>query len=83
LVDQHIGQRIAMIRRQLGWSQEDLARRVAASRYVDNFSTSGLRKIERGDIANPRPNTLRAIADAFGAKDVQALLDGQPPKRVA
>ncbi|HEU0213519.1 MAG TPA: tetratricopeptide repeat protein [Jiangellaceae bacterium] len=46
-------------RRRLGLSQQDLADR-------SGVTVRGLRKIESGQIATPRPVTVRLLADAFG-----------------
>ncbi|MCY1138022.1 tetratricopeptide repeat protein [Actinoplanes sp. Pm04-4] len=46
-------------RRRLGLSQEDLAERIGVS-----ISTIG--KVEAGRISQPRPATVRLLADAFG-----------------
>jgi tetratricopeptide (TPR) repeat protein len=45
-------------RRRLGLSQQDLAER-------SGVTVRGLRKIESGQIATPRPVTVRLLADAF------------------
>jgi tetratricopeptide (TPR) repeat protein/transcriptional regulator with XRE-family HTH domain len=49
-------------RRRLGLSQQDLAERTGVT-------VRGLRKIESGQIATPRPVTVRLLADAFGLVD--------------
>jgi tetratricopeptide (TPR) repeat protein/transcriptional regulator with XRE-family HTH domain len=46
-------------RRRLGLSQEDLAERIGVS-------TSTIGKVEAGRISQPRPATVRLLADAFG-----------------
>ncbi|GAA1632610.1 hypothetical protein GCM10009828_070600 [Actinoplanes couchii] len=46
-------------RRRLGLSQEDLAERIG-------ISTSTIGKVEAGRISQPRPATVRLLADAFG-----------------
>ncbi|MEV4514243.1 tetratricopeptide repeat protein [Dactylosporangium sp. NPDC049525] len=48
-------------RRRLGLSQEEVAGR-------SGVSVRGLRKIETGRIAAPRPTTVRLLADVFGLK---------------
>ncbi|GIF23044.1 tetratricopeptide (TPR) repeat protein/transcriptional regulator with XRE-family HTH domain [Actinoplanes tereljensis] len=64
-------------RRRLGLSQEDLAELVGVS-------TSTIGKLEAGRISQPRPTTVRLLADAFGLTDeardtfCQAT-DGTPP----
>ncbi|WP_213013982.1 helix-turn-helix transcriptional regulator, partial [Paractinoplanes toevensis] len=49
-------------RRRLGLSQEDLAERIGVS-------TSTIGKVEAGRINQPRPVTVRLLADAFGLTD--------------
>jgi tetratricopeptide (TPR) repeat protein/transcriptional regulator with XRE-family HTH domain len=46
-------------RRRLGLSQEELAQRA-------KLSVRGIGKIETGQIASPRPSTVRLLADTFG-----------------
>ena len=46
-------------RRRLGLSQQDVADK-------SGVTVRGLRKIESGRIATPRPATVRLLADAFG-----------------
>ncbi|WP_250033839.1 ATP-binding protein [Paractinoplanes maris] len=69
-------------RRRLGLSQEDLADRIGVS-------TSTIGKVEAGRISQPRPATVRLLADAFGltgeARDTFCQgADGEPaPAQVA
>jgi transcriptional regulator with XRE-family HTH domain len=46
-------------RRQLSWTQEELAEKAG-------ISARSIGKIEAGRIATPRPYTVRLLADAFG-----------------
>jgi tetratricopeptide (TPR) repeat protein/transcriptional regulator with XRE-family HTH domain len=65
-------------RRRLGLSQEDLAQRIGVS-------TSTIGKVEAGRISQPRPATMRLLADAFGltgeARDRFCQTAGIPPAR--
>jgi tetratricopeptide (TPR) repeat protein/transcriptional regulator with XRE-family HTH domain len=65
-------------RRRLGLSQEDLAERIGVS-------TSTIGKVEAGRISQPRPATMRLLADAFGltgdARDTFFQTAESPPDR--
>jgi len=52
-----IGERVALLRKQKGWSQTDLAKSVGASREA-------IGKYERGE-ASPSVETAKKIADAL------------------
>src|SRR5690242_19858740 len=52
------GALVRAYRRRLGMTQEELA-------AVAQISVRSIRKIETGDVADPRPSTVRALANAF------------------
>jgi len=53
------GDLVRVRRRQLGLSQEELAER-------SGIGVRSIGKIEAGKIVNPRPATVRRLAEAFG-----------------
>lgn len=67
---QEIGRRIAKQREYLGMSKRELARRA-------DIKDSTIIRLERGEFANPQPDTLRRIAEALELPlaDLYALAD--------
>lgn len=53
-----IGEKIVLLRKKLGKTQDELAKHLGSTRQSVSFYESGKR--------NPDPNTINAIADFFG-----------------
>ncbi|GAA4006030.1 BTAD domain-containing putative transcriptional regulator [Allokutzneria multivorans] len=69
-----LGPRVRLWRTRAGFTQTEAA-------TAAGISVAGLRDLEQGRIARPRPATLRRLADAFGlspAETVELLRDNAP-----
>ncbi len=67
-----LGAAIQTRRRQLGWSQEDLARRIA-EHGDEAFRQSDVSRLERGKVTLPRRERLEHIAAVLGLSLGQML----------
>jgi transcriptional regulator with XRE-family HTH domain len=71
-----LGELVRAYRRQLGMTQEELA-------ATANVSVRNIRKIEAGRVADPRPSTVRALADAFDLSGPARALFHEAPAAVS
>lgn len=63
------------LRRRQAWTQEDLS-------MHSGVGIATIRRLEGGDLREPRPSTLRKLADALGVRPA-VLVDCGPPERAA
>jgi len=63
-----LGGRIVRLRQALGLTQTELAARIGRSH-------ASLGRIERGEVATPKPETLAALAKALGVDDLSESAD--------